>query len=388
MNIPQTIKELTSKWDLVTMLIVFIIVFIPLMITYYFFYFSSERSSTFLTMAINILIVLYVSFVFLYFLLRYNKVQEKLNVRSISRYAVNIFSILGITSFVIWFIYFIFTFQAASEGFTFFFHTIILLSIVGGLFYGLLQYMSRPSTKMRFYEPYFHIPFIFACWIRDKTKDMVKEVKNTNPKIYYLLLGQILLVTLYFLVPYLIRKIYTSTGELLLDKPVYLDKSQTIGSFNEVQHRHKKEENTYYAYAISSWVYIDNQPYKKSGYSTLFNYGNKPRIEYSVNEHMLRVVSMEGNKEKIIYKHPVSLQKWNHICLNYDSGTMDVFLNGTLVGSSINIVTKDLPSTIMIGDTDGIHGGICNVVYYPRRLYSYEISLLYWIFNGKKIPTI
>ena len=48
----------------------------------------------------------------------------------------------------------------------------------------------------------------------------------------------------------------------------------------------------------------------------------------------------QGHKKekKIFVKDTLPLQKWNHFVLNYDGGTLDVFLNNELVGSKIKVV--------------------------------------------------
>ena len=43
---------------------------------------------------------------------------------------------------------------------------------------------------------------------------------------------------------------------------------------------------------------------------------------------------IDGLSYRIIYKNEnVLLQKWNNIIINYNGGTLDVFLNGELVKS-------------------------------------------------------
>jgi hypothetical protein len=81
----------------------------------------------------------------------------------------------------------------------------------------------------------------------------------------------------------------------------------------------------------------------------------------------------------VLYKNDnFLLQKWNNIILNYNGGTLDVFLNGELVKSSIEVVPiYDFTDTLTIGEKDGLHGGICNIVYFNKPLTRTNIYYLY-----------
>ena len=73
-------------------------------------------------------------------------------------------------------------------------------------------------------------------------------------------------------------------------------------------------------------------------------------------------------------------QKWNHIVFNYYENNVDLFINGNLERSMdlknnpIHILPTDI---ISVGDTNGINGAICNVVYYEVPLTKTKISHIY-----------
>ena len=168
-----------------------------------------------------------------------------------------------------------------------------------------------------------------------------------------------------------------------------------------------------YNYAVSAWFTINPQPpntraaYTK--YTTILNYGNKPCVEYNSEKGSLRIMAESGTTASLapgslepaslapgslapaslaeIYETKnIIMQKWNNIVINYDGGTIDVFLNGALVGSKPNIVPYMTFETILIGEDRGLEGGICNVVYYDHILSNRTIKMVYNTLKNKKIP--
>ena len=82
------------------------------------------------------------------------------------------------------------------------------------------------------------------------------------------------------------------------------------------------------------------------------------------------------------------LQKWNNIIINYSGGTFDVFLNGELVKSSIEVVPYYTLDNLTIGENGGIKGGICNVIYFRHALSSPNIYYLYNLIKNRTPPTL
>lgn len=155
-----------------------------------------------------------------------------------------------------------------------------------------------------------------------------------------------------------------------------------------------------YTYALSAWFNINPQPPNTSGaytkYTNILKYGDKVKVEYNGKLRSLRVIASIAsdtndtkNKLVTVYKTTnVLYQKWNNIVINYDNGYIDVFINGDLVGSRSGVVPYMSFDDIVIGENNGIHGGICNVTYYDTILSKRNIGLLYKALRDKNIPYI
>ena len=75
------------------------------------------------------------------------------------------------------------------------------------------------------------------------------------------------------------------------------------------------------------------------------------------------------------------MQRWNHIVINYDGNAMDIFINNELVATNPGTIPYNDNTQIIGGTPNGIHGGICNVVYYNENISRDKIN---WIYNSVK----
>ena len=120
------------------------------------------------------------------------------------------------------------------------------------------------------------------------------------------------------------------------------------------------------------------------------NYGDKPSVAFNGLKNTLRVqVKTSDNNIVTLYtQESVPMQTWNNIVINYDGGTMDVFLNGKLVSSKPNIAPYMTYENINVGADNGIEGGICNVVYYNKTLTKGDIEISYKLLNKQNPPVL
>lgn len=179
--------------------------------------------------------------------------------------------------------------------------------------------------------------------------------------------------------------------KILLEKPIYTDKKTNIGGYEDIG---SAVGSFNYNYAISAWMFIHNQPPSRSKsqteYTSILNYANKPNILFNGEKNTLRITMDDSlDRKTVIYEtEDFSLQKWNNIVVNYNGGTLDIFINGKLVSSTSSIVPFMTYDAVTVGSDGGISGGICNVTYFPAPLSLSKIKVFYKSLKNKNPPIV
>ena len=228
----------------------------------------------------------------------------------------------------------------------------------------------------------------FAIWIKS-------EYLKTSKNILILLGIEALLVAFKFLIPFiysLLKKIFSPKENILLVNPVPLNKVTNLGLFltkedvklSNTSKLDTSEKFFNYNYAIAFSLWIFPQPksvsdaYTKS--SNLINISDIVKVIHNNNtiefwaattvpgENPNRLVKLYEFKE---FKY----QKWNSIIINYQGGSLDIFINRTLKSSTPNITPLKNNNNAVIGDINGINGGIKNVSYFQKSLTQQDINL-------------
>lgn len=222
-----------------------------------------------------------------------------------------------------------------------------------------------------------------------------------NKLVWTVILVEIILITLMYALPYIFNKLATHDGKHLLSDPVYLNERHVLGTYKDLHGNiSPTSDDAYkYQYALSAWIYINPQPPSTSAayssFAPLLSYGGKPTIEYNGKTNELRVTTEAGkNKDgstktvTLSSTKNIQYQKWNNFVINYDGANMDVFINGELVGTKPNIAPYMSLDDVVAGAPNGVHGGICNVVYYDRTLSRGSIALTYRTLRDKSTPIL
>ena len=287
---------------------------------------------------------------------------------------------------------------------------LLLVAVILGLIYKTI-YVKTPvgnAKKNAFFNliltTLLYVPCLLSGIFDWFGKIAIGEYNATNAGSFMMLFVAVALIIAYFKTPSLFNFISTQGGKQLVNRPVYTDTVYNLGNYQELN-----DSDTFdYQYALSCWVFIDAAPpntnanYNK--FTSLLNFGNKPNILYNPSKNTMMItmqqkdlknatknnlIDFDSEDNRIIYKtENFLLQKWNNIIINYNGGTMDIFLNGKLVKSSIEVVPYYTYDNLTIGETDGIKGGICNVVYFRRALTSSNIYYLYSSLKHMTPPTL
>jgi hypothetical protein len=284
---------------------------------------------------------------------------------------------------------------------------ILLIIIILGLIYKtiIVKIPSGNSKKNAFFNLIFTSLLYIPClasggfdWIG---QTVTGEYNSTDIGSLIMLVVAILLFITYLKTPSLFNYISTQGGNQLVNRPVYTDTQYNLGSYIDLNGGSDIYD---YQFAISSWIFIHAMPPNTNSnytkFTSLLNFGNKPNILYnsSKNELMItmqqkdlknitknKLIDFDDEGNRIVYlDHNLLLQKWNNIIINYNGGTLDIFINGELVKSSIEVVPFHTFDKFTIGENDGIKGGICNVIYFRKPLTS---SNIYYIYNSVKNMT-
>lgn len=265
-----------------------------------------------------------------------------------------------------------------------------LLAIIYTFIKDLRPKKSDGEYKASFFRLLQMIIFYIPCLFIDLVSFIKSEVGSKQRTAWILLLIEIIIIALRFTIPYIYKKfIKTITKQQIVSEdPVYTNRETDLGIFQV--HNKKisdmklnKKAVFNYNYALSCWLWINPQPpatndsYTKS--TTLLNYGNVIKINFNKDKlEIFAATTRDSDPVKKMVKiyelENIPYQRWNNIVFNSSGGTLDIFINGELVSSNINITPVMYFDKIISGTPNGIYGGIKDVVYYSKILSRKEIE--------------
>jgi hypothetical protein len=289
--------------------------------------------------------------------------------RKYSYIGLFIFILLGFVIFVNYFLKYILEFfiylSDPDSSKSYFKYIFISIAVVIGL--GIVYYLYKNTSSnvvniLNIYWNYID-NFIRTIWIR--TKIAYDNVDGYD--IFIFLISLVVMILLLFYKPLYHYFIYLNKGKYLIQHPITLSEETTLDYKPEFQ----------YQYSISLWVWF-NEHQSMYHIVPILDYGGSPLIEYNIEKNKLDVIFINQNKlkEKIV-SSKVQLQKWNHIVINNIGGTVDVFINGTLIKTVNNVIPFNSVKNITVGSSKGIRGGLTNLMYFSQPLTIHQINQIY-----------
>jgi hypothetical protein len=340
------------------------------------------------------------------------------NIDNLSLFKRALLMLLGIVIsglFIAWIVYYIQSLSSES-GLVSFILNISLVLVILTLLYKTF-YVKTPSTHVNAKKNAFfnllinlllYIPCIFSVFFDSILTVMTGKKYSTITTSFLLIIIAIILFIIYIKLPSLEEKIATQGGQLVVNRPVSTTSLTPLATYTELN----GNNNLKYEFGLSFWFYIDAMPpntnLSYTTYTSILNFGDKPNISYNARENIFRVsmqivkrlpnssnAELPGTKteytdettEKIIYDNKnVLLQKWNNIIINYSGGTLDVFLNNDLMKSVVGVVPYMTNDALSIGATNGLLGGVCNVIYFKQPLTASQMFYMYNMVKDKTPP--
>jgi len=235
--------------------------------------------------------------------------------------------------------------------------------------------------------------FYIPCMLLDLLEYIKADLKQAPKSVYVLLIFELVLGLLYIYAPKITKAFAKSfsnkDGKVVQLEPVKLINESRLSSYVDLQKGNTKNNQVINnKFAISMWVYIVPTHSTHSGDVTVFEFTDyHPRLIYDGAKGQFKAFLNQANSVEF----DMPPQKWNHVVFNYAKSNADIFVNGELKGS----VKRDhineklsLGDVIVVGQNNGLSGGICNMVYFGRPLFNYEIETIYALNKGSDPPTI
>lgn len=251
--------------------------------------------------------------------------------------------------------------------------------------------------------------FLIPCLFIDGLEYLFNDLKSTPKMVIVLFILEILIILAYIYIPRISK---SSDTTVLLNKPVFLSKVTTIGNAtqlfmnaNDVNNPSKSLTMIRQNYSISMWLYVNQHPNSSAAYSketNVFRFGypnsniGHPRVTY-FNDRK----NTNKSDKFIVYANetgtPISMkmQAWNYLVISYNDSIADIFVNGNLEKSVSLGLKGDIynqSDVIEVGQGDntvtggGLHGAICNIVYYNTPVTPSQVSSDYNLNRYKNPP--
>lgn len=248
------------------------------------------------------------------------------------------------------------------------------------------------------------IMFFIPCMLSDFFFYLMGQIQKSPFVVYVLILIEIALILLYKYAPELLKKVNQGAATEIYKDPLLLRTETKLGNYNKIIiEKIKKLPNNEVAsvnvnrtdmkFSLSMWFYVVGMSPNKYPYNedaNIFKIGDDtnyhPKIVYDGSKNICKVYY--SNADATEFK--ITLQKWVHFVITYDSETVDIFVNGELVKSmprvAESVIFKPTDNAV-VGQKNGLFGGVCNIQYFGRGITKREVLFNYNLNKGLDPPT-
>lgn len=250
------------------------------------------------------------------------------------------------------------------------------------------------------------IVFFIPCAISDFFFYLMGQFTKSPFVVYVLIAIEIALILLYKFMPELFKKFRQSAASELMKQPILLKTETKLESYNKlviekinaISNKLTVAVNpTDKKFSLSMWFYVVGMPPNEYPYNEEANIfkicddadtNYHPKIVYDGSTNVCRVYY--SNKPADVTEFKITLQKWVHFVISYDHDTVDIFVNNELIKTvprtRESVIFKPTDNAV-VGQKDGLFGGVCNILYFSRAITKREIAMNYELNKGMDPPT-
>tara|TARA_B100001142_G_scaffold329865_1_gene394795 strand:- start:66 stop:2312 length:2247 start_codon:yes stop_codon:yes gene_type:complete len=205
--------------------------------------------------------------------------------------------------------------------------------------------------------------------------------------------------------------------KVLRMSPIKTNHKQLISTYKDIYTNESMPSPLYkkgnFDYALSVWTFFHSISPESTidKYYRIVSYGNKPGIYFNPIKRKIAITlgieseatqntdtkkweinNLNGEKQIIlgVIKN-IKLQRWNNLVINCNNGVLDIFINGKL-NASYNLDFRKNPflgnDSVIVGETNGLDSGICNIVFFSTHISKIKIQTLYESLKDKDPPVV
>ena len=136
-----------------------------------------------------------------------------------------------------------------------------------------------------------------------------------------------------------------------------------------------ESENREYSFSINGRLFIEQPLNLIDKEYNIIDYGGVPRMTFNPKRQRIYIYTKNGNTPTRVHEiEYFDYQRWNHFVFNYSHGTLDLFWNSKLIASVNGIMPKMTKDSIIVGENQGIHGGMKHLRFRHEPLTTLNIK--------------